>query len=112
MSVFTNLKYFSRLATVLVTACVLSFTIILSTLAQENAEADLLDETDSSDTEVEISGIKFAATDSPRDTLNSFVRLTWLLESAILNYQEDQSRSDYQRITQLGPGFSPSARPQ
>jgi MscS family membrane protein len=100
MSVPTELKNFSRLATSLVIASVLTFTIVSSALAQEKAEDDHL--TKFGYTE---SAIKFASTDSPRDTLNSFIRLTWLLESAILNYQEDQTRSNYRRITQLGPSF-------
>ena len=95
----------ARLATGLVIACVLTFTIAASTLAQEKAETDQLVGAGSSGTEAEGSTFRFASTNSPRDTLNSFVRLTWLLESAMLNYQEEQTRSNYQRIAQLVPGF-------
>ena len=80
----------SRRAAGLVIACVLTFTMAASILAQEKVETDHLSEAGSSDTEPEISAFKFASTDSPRDTLSSFVRLTWLLESAMLNYQEEQ----------------------
>ena len=105
MSVLTELKNCSRLAAGLVIAYALTFTMVASTLAQEKVETDHPIEAGSSDTEAEISAFKFASTDSPRDTLSSFVRLTWLLESAMLNYQEEQTRSNYHRITQLGPGF-------
>jgi len=70
----------SRLATGLVIACALTFTTVSSTLAQEKVETDPLIEAGSSDTEAEISAFRFASIDSPRDTLNSFIRLTWLLE--------------------------------
>jgi len=105
MSVLTKLKNSSRLAAGLFIAYALTFTMVSSTLAQEKVETDHPIEAESSDTEPEISAFKFASTDSPRDTLSSFVRLTWLLESAMLNYQEEQTRSNYHRITQLGPGF-------
>lgn len=44
-------------------------------------------------------------TDSPRETLNSFIRLTWLLESALQTYAADQTRENYTRITLLTPRF-------
>ena len=90
MSVLTELKNSSRLAAGLVIACVLTFTMVASTLAQEKVETDHPIETESSDTEPEISAFKFASTDSPRDTLSSFVRLTWLLESAMLNTRKNR----------------------
>jgi MscS family membrane protein len=105
MSVFGELKNIIRLVTGLVIACVLTFTIAASTLAQEEVETEHQIEAGLSGTEAESSTFRFVSTDSTRDTLNSFIRLTWLLESAILNYQQEQTRSNYHRITQLTPGF-------
>jgi len=105
INVHTELRNSSRLGSGLVIAFALTFAIVSPTLAQEKVETDPLIEAASSDTKAEISTFRFASTDSPRDTLSSFVRLTWLLESAMLNYQEQQTRSNYQRINQLGPGF-------
>ena len=105
MNILGELGNTSRLATGLVIACALTFTIFSPTLAQENSGTNQPIETGSPSTEAETTTFRFASTDSPRDTLNSFIRLTWLLESAILRYQEEQTRSNYHRITQLEPGF-------
>ncbi len=45
------------------------------------------------------------STESPRQTLNSFIRLTWLLESALQTYRAEQTRANYDRIVLLAPRF-------
>ena len=45
------------------------------------------------------------STESPRQTLNSFIRLTWLLESALQTYGAKQTRANFNRIRMLGPRF-------
>jgi len=105
LNILGKLGYSSRLANSLSISCALTIAIFSPTLAQENMGTTQLVEVESSDTQVETTTLRFANTDSPRDTLNSFVRLTWLLEGAILRYQEEQTRSNYHRVTQLGPGF-------
>jgi MscS family membrane protein len=45
-------------------------------------------------------------TSSPRATLQSFLRLTREAENAILAHQKNQSRANFERITQLGDQFA------
>ena len=44
-------------------------------------------------------------TDSPRQTLDSFIRLTQLVEEALRAYGIEQTRDNYNRITLLAPRF-------
>ena len=44
-------------------------------------------------------------TDSPRETIGTFVRLTREFEDALLAYQEDQSRANARQLKLLGPRF-------
>ena len=44
-------------------------------------------------------------TDSPRETLGSFLRLTREMEDGLRTYKETQSRANADRVIQLGPQF-------
>ena len=67
------------------------------------------DETPAADSGAASSGETFTyqpiSTESPRQTLSSFIRLTWLLESALQHYAAEQTRANYNRITLLTPRF-------
>ena len=83
MSVSIESKHSSYLLTSAVIFCALSFVFVSSTLAQEKMETEKAVDTGSLSSEAaEATTFQFARTDSPRDTLSSFIRLTGVLERA------------------------------
>ncbi|NOQ41922.1 MAG: hypothetical protein GQ563_05415, partial [Desulfuromusa sp.] len=87
-----------RPAILLATMCTLGWLYATAVHAQESATTDY-------EYSSGISTFEPLRTDSPRETLNSFVRLTWILESVLQAYQAEQTREHYNRIQLLGPRF-------
>ncbi len=108
MMVWTALKSICRLATIVFTVCILPYVSATVVLAQQDAEVSQEDDVEIlEDPDEAIGDFTFlpVRTDSPRETLNSFIRLTWLLESAIQQYRAERNHQNRERISILAPAF-------